>query len=260
MRLSPEPWHQAKPWQNEELRTSGTAEKAGRGGLGQDTVEAEVTMKLAAAVALVLSSAVLPVFVGPARAQQWPTSDPSFSKTDESLASPAVVFGSPGQIAITSEFDIDLRYVSESLSGLSESGPDITISPSIMFFIANQLAVGGLLGFHHEGREDDTYSSFIFGPIASYNFPISDRASIFPTFGLTYTWEKTSVASGGGRMTNSGAQFGMLIKAPVLFHPFPHVFVGFGPVIIVDFTSSAEVGPPTKTRSFGLTMDLGFWL
>ena len=217
-------------------------------------------MKLATLGALVLSSAVLPQLAAPAAAQQWPTADPSFSKPDESLMTPAVAFGTPGQMAITSDFDIDLGYVSETLNGLSQSGPNITISPALMFFLAPQLAVGGLLSFHHEAQEDNSLSQFVFGPTVSYNFPISERASIFPTVGLTYTWSKGSVGSAGGRMTNTGSDFGLLLKAPVLFHPFAHVFVGFGPVIIVDFSSKAEVGAATKTRAFGLSMDLGFWL
>jgi hypothetical protein len=216
-------------------------------------------MKLASLGPLVLSSALL-LLAAPARGQQIPTADPSFSKPDDNLNTPVLAFGTPGQMAITSEFDIDLGYVSETLNGLSQSGPNITISPALMFFLAPQLAVGGLLRFHHEAREGDSLSSFVFGPTASYNLPISDRASIFPTLGLTYTWRKVSVGSTGGRMTTTGSDFGLLVKAPVLFHPFPHVFVGFGPVIVVDFSSKADAGAATKTRSFGLTMDLGFWL
>jgi hypothetical protein len=214
-------------------------------------------MKLRSLGGLVLSSVFL---AASARAQQFPTSDPSFTKPDQSLMSAPEGFGAPGQMAITSEFDIDLRYASETLSGLSTSGPDITISPSLMFFLAPQLAVGALLGFHHRGEENLTLTSFIFGPTASYNFWITPRASIFPTVGLTYTWGKTSVRTAGGRDTDAWYDLGLLLKAPVLFHPFPHVFVGFGPVIVVDFAAKAEGRAPTKTRSFGLTMDLGFWL
>jgi hypothetical protein len=214
-------------------------------------------MKLATLGALVLSSAFVSASAG---AQQWPTSDPGFSKPDESLASGVEGFGAPGQMLITSEFDIDLRYVSESLSGLSQSGPDITISPALMFFLAPQLAVGGILGFHHEAKENNTLTSFIFGPTIAYNIAISPRASIFPMVGLVYTWFKTEQDLPSGRRTNSGYDLGLLLKAPVLFHPFPHVFVGFGPIIIIDFVSKADMGAATKTRSFGLTLDLGFWL
>jgi hypothetical protein len=213
-------------------------------------------MKLATLGALVLSSAFV---AASARAQQWPTTDPGFTRPDESLATGIEGFGTPGQMLITSEFDLDLRYVSESLSGLSQSGPEITISPALMFFLAPQLAVGGILGFHHESREKDSNTVFV-GPTIAYNIPISPRASIFPMVGLAYTWFKTSQDLAGGRRSNSGYDLGLLIKGPVLFHPFPHVFVGFGPIIVIDFVSKVDMGAATKTRSFGLTLDLGFWL
>jgi hypothetical protein len=207
----------------------------------------------------------LTVFLGvlgpaPAHAQRWPTTDPGFNKQDESLANPVLGFGTPGQIVITSDFDLDLRYVSETLGGFSQSGPQITVSPAIMFFLAPRLAVGALMSFQHESRENDSASTFVFGPGVAYNIPISARASIFPTLGLTYTWWKTSTGTAGGRTTRSGTELGLLLKSPVLFHPFTHVFVGFGPIIVVDLTSSAEGSTPSKTRSFGLTMDLGLWL
>ena len=161
-------------------------------------------------------------------------------------------------MVISSEFDIDLRYVSESAGGRSESGPDITISPSVMFFLAPQLAVGGLLGFHHESAEEVSLSRFTFGPTVAYNIPVSERASVFPTVGILYGWAKSSSRTQGGRVSNSGYDIGLLLKAPFLFHPFPHVFVGFGPVIVLDFASKVDVGTATKTRS--IRPDPGFRL
>jgi hypothetical protein len=216
-------------------------------------------MKLGPFAALALSSAFLTT-AAPAVAQQWPTTDPAFNRPDGSLVTPPEAFGMPGQMAISSDFDIDLRYVSETGNGPNLSGPDITVAPSVMFFLAPRLAAGGILAFTHKGEGDLATTRFTFGPIAAYNLPISERASLFPAVGITYFLEKSSRQTGGGRMSNSRSDISLLIKAPILFHPFRHVFVGFGPIVIVDFVAKTDVGTPTRTRSFGLTLDLGFWL
>jgi hypothetical protein len=215
-------------------------------------------MKLATVGTLMLFSSLL---AAPALAQQWPTTDPGFTKPDPSLASGgAESFGAPGQMVISGDFDIDLQYVSRTLNNLSESGPSITISPSLLFFLAPNLALGGIVGFQHESRGDVSASAFTVGPLAGYNIWISPRASIFPMLGLQYSWRKQSIEIAGGRDSDSYQRFSLLLKAPVLFHPFPHVFVGFGPVIVIDFTSKVDDQDYAKTRSFGLTLDLGFYL
>ncbi len=215
-------------------------------------------MKLVMVGSLVLSCVFLEAA---AWAQQFPTSDPSFSKQDPSLASTGPEgFGSPGQMVITGDFRLDLGYVSKTLNNLSVSGPDITIAPSLLFFLARNLAVGGLINFHHEAEGDSSTTEFALGPLAGYNIWISPRASIFPLVGIEYIRGKLSQQTSGGRETITLQRFALLLKAPVLFHPFPHLFVGFGPILLLDFTSKLNDADYAKTRSFGLTLDLGFYL
>ena len=56
----------------------------------------------------------------PAWAQQFPTNDPSYAAPEPSLAPPEG-FGSAGTVAITSDFDIDLRSITQSFRGNSNS-------------------------------------------------------------------------------------------------------------------------------------------
>jgi hypothetical protein len=205
---------------------------------------------------------VLSAFLaGPAWAQNWPTSDPGFTRPEPSLATGgADTFGAPGQMLISGDFDIDLQYVSQTLNNLSLSGPNITIAPSLMFFLATNVAVGGVAGFHHASAGDLASSEFNLGPIAGYNIWITPRASIFPMLSLQYFWGKVGRQTSGGRDVNSSQRFAMVLKGPVLFHPFAHVFLGFGPIIVLDFMSKLDDADYAKTRSFGLTLDLGFYL
>jgi hypothetical protein len=63
----------------------------------------------------------------------------------------------------------------------------------------------------------------------------------------------------GGRVSGSGHDISLLMRAPVLFHAFPHVFVGATPFMEIDLTSKFEDMDVAKTRTFGVTLDLGFW-
>lgn len=209
-------------------------------------------------VGLGLVSSIL--LSAPAWAQQWPTQDPAYSAPDPSLAAPEA-FGAAGTIAITSDFDIDLRRITESFRGNSESATQIHVTPSLLMFLAPNFAVGGMLNFQHDSFEqpDASLTKLGVGPLAAYNVNISPRASLLPTVGLLYTWAKASATNMGGRQSATGYEISMILRAPVLLHPFPHVFVGATPFVEFDLVSKAEDMDVAKTRTFGVTLDLGLW-
>lgn len=216
-------------------------------------------------VVLALGSALaLLALAAPASAQQFPTSDPSYAVPEPSLAPPEG-FGSAGTIAITSDFDIDLRHITQSLRGNSTSELQIQVSPSLLMFLARNFAVGGILSYQFDradgsGTEGEvSLTTLEIGPLAAYNINVSPRASILPTVGLLYRYGKISQETMGGRVSGSGHDISLLMRAPVLFHAFPHVFVGATPFMEIDLTSKFEDMDVAKTRTFGVTLDLGFW-
>jgi hypothetical protein len=225
------------------------------------TRRTRVALTLGPAVAL-LALSVLSV---PAWAQQFPTNDPQYAVPEPSLAPPEG-FGSAGTIAITSDFDLDLRHLTDSFRGNSTSELQIQVSPSLLMFLARNFAVGGIFNYQFN-RDDDGSPTFgeqsittlEIGPLAAYNINVSPRASILPTVGLLYRYGKISQELMGGRQSGSGHDISLLLRAPVLFHAFPHVFVGATPFIEFDLSSKFEEMDVAKTRTFGVTLDLGFW-
>jgi hypothetical protein len=212
-------------------------------------------------VALALGPALaLLALAPPASAQQWPTNDPSYAAPEPGMAAPET-FGSAGTVAITSDFDLDLRHITDSFRGNSTSATQIHITPTALIFLARNLAVGGILAYQYDSVEVGDYSlnKFAIGPLLAYNIGISPRASLLPTVGLLYGWAKESETIGGGRQSRSGYEVSMLVRIPVLFHAFEHVFVGATPFTEFDLVSKQEDTDVAKTRTLGVTLDLGLW-
>lgn len=225
------------------------------------TRRTRVALALGPAVALLALSALS----APAWAQQFPTNDPSYAAPEPSLAPPEG-FGSAGTIAITSDFDIDLRHITDTFRGNSNSQLQIQVSPSLLMFLARNFAVGGILSYQFARDEsgsatggEASLTTLEIGPLAAYNINVSPRASIMPTVGLLYRYGKLSQELAGGRQSGSGHDISLLLRAPVLFHAFPHVFVGATPFTEIDLSSKFEEMDVAKTRTFGVTLDLGFW-
>jgi hypothetical protein len=214
------------------------------------------TLALALGAAIAFTAAA-----APARAQQFPTQDPSYTTPDPSLAPPEG-FGAPGTIAITSDFDIDLRRISQSFRGSSVSETQIHVTPTVLMFMAHNFAIGGILAYQYDAIEEPTDYSLTklgIGPLAAYNIGVSPRVSLLPTAGLLYTWAKQNETVNGGRQSASGYEVSLLLRVPVLFHPFPHAFVGATPFTEIDLVSKSEGQDVAKTRTFGVTLDLGLW-
>jgi hypothetical protein len=220
-------------------------------------------MKLRTLVGTLVPAALATTFVAasaaPARAQQWPTADPSYSAADPSLVTGPEVFGSPGQIVVSSDFDLDLVY--SKPSGADEGSLGLRLAPALMFFVARNVAVGGLIDFQYVDVDSESLTVVRVGPLVGYNLALGPRTSLMPTVGLTYQWSRFKEGVSGGQMTSSSTGTTLVGKVPLLFHPFTHVFVGLAPYIIYGISGEVEgVDVKAKERTYGVTLDLGFWL
>ena len=117
------------------------------------------------------------------------------------------------------------------------------------------------MDYQYDSFEEGDYSlnTFAVGPLLAYNIGVSPRASLLPTVGLLYRYGKESETVGGGRQSRAGYDFSLLLRVPVLFHAFQHVFVGATPFTEFDLVSKSEGEDVAKTRTFGVTLDLGIW-
>jgi len=130
-------------------------------------------------------------------------------------------FGTPGQVAIASDFSLFFSHFSDT--------SHLSLSPAVDYFLIPQLSVGGSVTFAYDSFKGGGHSTpFGLGPRVGYNIPLTPMFSLFPRLALTYTHNTET-----GEDSNN--LLGLFLFAPFLFHPVPHFFIGFGPSLGGNF-------------------------
>jgi hypothetical protein len=140
-------------------------------------------------------------------------------------------FGAPGQIAITGEFEGHLL-----------NGWELRLHPSLDYFIANNVSIGGVVGIKYNSGGSAT--TIDLGVRAGYNLNIVNQVSFWPTVGIFY-----SHFSADGQA--SGSSTSLRIFAPFLYHIAPHFFLGAGPIFNLPLDNGGN--------SYGLQSVVGGW-
>jgi hypothetical protein len=185
-------------------------------------------------------------------------------------------FGDPGQISFDGALSASLGH-----TGYSESSTSLTsfnVQPALDYFSASNVSEGVSATFRYSdnatglGSESKNVS---FGVTAQFgvNLWLAQRLSFWPKLGLGALRSQTSFtpASAGGTvgvngklvMLDSNNQLTINIvfvqlNAPFLFHVTQHLFVGFGPNVVVDVLDSAG-GVTNLRRSLGASSTVGGW-
>ncbi len=180
------------------------------------------------------------------------------SATDKtSTNSPSQRFGVKGQYAFSS--DAALTIQSSSTSDVPGSTTTISLHPAMDYFLAQNFSLGGFLGLDYTKAGEDHSTRLSIGPRVGYDFALSDLVSIWPKIGfavaststtfVTQVSPTTSVSS-----TASATNVSINLFVPVMFHPVPHFFAGFGPFLDTD------VSGDKKTTLYGGKLTLGGWI
>jgi hypothetical protein len=174
-------------------------------------------------------------------------------------------FGAKGQISV----NVDLPFTSDapqfaiyntSVSGGGGSTTTIMIAPALDYFVAQNLSIGGQIGFRRESTPIANGSSlsvittgFVLGVRGGLNVPLTPALSLWPRLSLTYS------SSSGGGVTYTYVPLGIFV--PLLWHPASHFFLGGGPVFVTDLSATGESnglsGDIPKTTDVGLQAVIG---
>jgi hypothetical protein len=171
----------------------------------------------------------------------------------------AAEFGQQGQIAISG--DLQASFVHESNSppggGASTSSNVITIQPSLDYFVAPNVSVGGAIAITHGDFGTGNGSLTGIGILArgGYNLHLAPMLSLWPQIAIGYIHE--SIDPGGGIASQSGYVVPLRIFAPLLIHPVAHLFVGIGPVFSTELMSKVGGQDAGKTTDFGIASVVG---
>jgi hypothetical protein len=176
---------------------------------------------------------------------------------------PRARFGNAGVFAFSSDINVGLVGHSQSVpnnTGDSPSDWNLTLKPSLDYFVIQGLSVGGFVEYAHNylsvpnqnavGSTVTNTNTFGIGARVGYNIPFVDAVSWWPMAGLGYS------TTGGDNSYNS---LTVSLFAPFLYHPVSHFFMGLGPVIATDLSANGANGPAAKTTTYGLQFTIGGW-
>jgi hypothetical protein len=180
-------------------------------------------------------------------AEESSSEDAPFASTNKGpapfAASPSAGFAAMGQWVLS------LRTTPDGggFAFFHKSSPgdwEISLHPSLDYFITSNISVGGTFGYFHSPAATGTTILDI-GARAGFNLTINDHFGIWPTAGIA-----GRIAS-ANHETNSSSLLGVF--APILYHPVPHLFVGLGPSFSLQLSGG-------DGRIYGVDFVLGGWL
>jgi hypothetical protein len=191
---------------------------------------------------------------------------------DELAPRPASkVFGDARELVITNEEVVAGNYTTYAGTGASAASLSATVG--VDYFVVSHVSFGAFVfgsynhtvGFEPSGVEvTSTTTSFGGGPRLGVNVPLGRWVSLFPRvlfgFGPRSYDEKT------GTSENAPAELvaWLGLSLPLLVHPAPHVFVGFGPTLSRDLWHAVSYpGQPSTQNSettVGAGLVVGAWL
>jgi len=169
----------------------------------------------------------------------------------------AAGFGLPGQIAISG--DLQASFVHESQSavggGSSSSVTVVSITPSLDYFVAPNVSVGGALQITHGdfGSGSGTVTGIGLLARAGYNLHLAPMLSFWPQLQLGYVHQSFS----GGGASASGYTVPLAIFAPLLVHITQHLFAGIGPIFSTDLISKVQSNDASKATDIGISSLVG---
>lgn len=203
----------------------------------------------------------------PAAAEPPPAATPASAPAPASapMGADPGAFGSLGQFAVSIDLPFmnegpQLAIVHQSHSMGGDSSTSIAIQPSLDYFVAPHVSVGGQVGIGHGSTGLSVAGSTINQTVigveirGGYELPLADTVSLWPRLGIGYN--HTSY-SGGGGSDSSGYDLDLLVSVPVLWHPASHFFLGAGPAFTTQLVNKVQGMSQSKETDIGLTAIIG---
>jgi hypothetical protein len=158
------------------------------------------------------------------------------------------VFGEQGQVVFDANFGGSLSYVKSA----TQSGAELQLRPSLLFFVAPNVAIGGsaLVDVRDFSQ---TQRTFGIGPAAAINIPVGPLSSFLPAVSIEY--QKTSVDG----VDRSASLIAPSLVLPILFHVTPHFFMDVGARVTLLIPSQSSGPNGDSVKVFSLTFGIGAW-
>lgn len=173
-------------------------------------------------------------------------SEPIVGGVQRVEAEPQLRFGDRGSLVISSEAGLHVSYTTVDAS---DGVPIVRLlfRPSLDYFVADRFSLGGFGQMSHESRgEFDSVTIIAAGMRVGYDVPLSAHLSLWPTLSAAYASVNASFGDpyGTALYANGSDFFSMGVYVPLLVHPAPHFFLGFGPAVeheFLDYTAPTTI-------------------
>lgn len=211
---------------------------------------------------IIVTAAILIASVGGTSAQAQDNESAAerraeLGESDRRPASEEGRFGLKSQLAFSTDAALSIERRTQSGTKATTT---LSILPAMDYFVIDNLSVGGLMGVTYQKAGDERATSFRVGPRIGYNVPLSRLFSIWPKVGFAYAYNKVKVsepdtASGADRYTTrDNHALALNLFAPVMLHPAPHFFAGFGPFLDTDLNGK------NRATTWGFRLTIGGWI
>jgi hypothetical protein len=168
----------------------------------------------------------------------------------------AAGFGEARQWAFSSDAALSLQRT--TLSDVDGATTTVTLAPAADYFVIRNLSVGGVVGLTYSKTGENTSTRFTLGPRVGYNLGISRVLSIWPKVGFSFAHTNSKVETEVAGMKVStevdSNAIALNLFVPIMLHPAPHFFAGFGPFLDTDLSGD------NQSTTWGLKLTLGGWL
>ena len=203
-------------------------------------------------------------------------SAPSVATAHSTLpAASARRFGDEGEVVVTN--DLVLSASSLTYAGNDSTRRSAAIGGSIDYFAIDHVSFGiaaSLDTSYFKGIDASTRAAVTtsvggvnIAPRLGVNFAIGGAVSLYPLVEVGFGHQSYDEASGPSENKSAADIISVGLFAPLLVHPAPHLFVGFGPSVYQEIshavTFAADPGAPAvqnREMTLGAGLIVGGWL
>jgi hypothetical protein len=200
----------------------------------------------------------------------WGGTAPPEPPAEPAPRGPTRRFGERGELVVTG--DVASSAFWTTYDGTGSSNLSIAFAPGLDYFVADHVALGvavqatysNVIGLDGASVVHTTTTSVSITPRVAVDVPLGRWLSLYPRAGVYVGYEVQNEEEAGSANDSTQAFAGLDLFVPLLVHPAPHLFVGFGPTVRHDLAHSYVhpdgAGEQVLATTVGLGFIVGGWL
>jgi hypothetical protein len=164
-------------------------------------------------------------------------------------------------VLLSGDFAVSFQHISSSESN-SSSIDLLRLAPTFDWVAVKSLTIGAWLVWEHLSEGNTSADDYGIIPRVGWMAELGPNVFIWPRLGIGYLHGLPDVVN-LAISTSAGSvnRVQLDIDVPIVFEPVAHFFVGVGPLLRVDLSSSASSGSfsgdASKLTAFGVTTMVG---